>query len=219
MPVTGIADVSTRISEIKATVDSLSNKNSATNAAGFASTLKSVSGTGESFDTASGTDIVNQAKKYLGTPYVFGGEDLSEGGLDCSGLVQRVLKDLGMENPPRLTWGQSELGTPVNSLAEAQPGDLIFPKDLSHVVIYAGNGKIVHSPMPGMSVEYTDQWYKENEIGAIRRVAAPVATPSAANTNVSSLLSSLGLTGAAASGGTTDIIAAAQRAMFSAAIG
>src|SRR5699024_8053940 len=46
-----------------------------------------------------GDDIVAAARKYLGVPYVWGGESLTEGGFDCSGLVQKVFSEFGVDMP------------------------------------------------------------------------------------------------------------------------
>ena len=73
--------------------------------------------------SASGSAIVGEASKFLGVPYVWGGS--SPSGFDCSGLVQYVFSELGVELP-RGSVDQSEVGTPVASLAQAQPGDLLF---------------------------------------------------------------------------------------------
>ncbi len=78
---------------------------SATSATDFASALSGALGAtdGATGGTPTGADVVADAKKYLGVPYVFGGTSAS--GLDCSGLVQRVFKDLGID-VPRLVSGQ-----------------------------------------------------------------------------------------------------------------
>jgi cell wall-associated NlpC family hydrolase len=115
----------------------------------------------------SGTDIVEAAKKYLGVPYVFGGEDAS--GMDCSGLVQRVLADLGI-SAPRVVSQQQHIGTEVGSLAEAQPGDLLVTHNADHIVIYAGDGKIIHAPYPGKDVVLRDNYLTDADIQTIRRV-------------------------------------------------
>lgn len=115
----------------------------------------------------SGTDIVEAAKKYLGVPYVFGGEDAS--GMDCSGLVQRVLADLGV-SAPRVVSQQQHIGTEVGSLAEAQPGDLLVTHNADHIVIYAGDGKIIHAPYPGRDVTLRDNYLTDADIQTIRRV-------------------------------------------------
>ncbi|MEV7933142.1 C40 family peptidase [Curtobacterium sp. NPDC089185] len=132
---------------------------------------------------ATGSDVVAAAKKYLGVPYVFGGE--SRSGMDCSGLVQTVFKDLGV-TMPRVVPDQADMGVPVGSLAEAKPGDLIIPKGEQHIVIYVGDGKVLHAPRPGKDVRIVDNWYKDSDIATIRRIvpseaAAPAAVPAASS--------------------------------------
>lgn len=81
-----------------------------------------------------------------GTPYVWGGNSLSKG-IDCSGLVQQIYRQLGI-SVPRTTYEQAKNGRRV-SAAEARPGDLVFYRAGSqgpeHVGIYVGNGKVVHA--------------------------------------------------------------------------
>lgn len=78
-----------------------------------------------------------------GTPYVWGGNSLSQG-IDCSGLVQQLYKQMGV-SLPRTTYEQAKAGRVVN-VASVRPGDLVFyGADHHHVGIYIGNGKIVHA--------------------------------------------------------------------------
>jgi len=104
--------------------------------------------------TASPNDVAAMAKKYLGIPYVFGGTDPKRG-LDCSGLVQLVYKNLGI-TMPRLVRDQRNQGRAVNGINNAQPGDLIvFGNQPSnyHIGIYLGGGKMLHAPQPGEKVK------------------------------------------------------------------
>lgn len=96
--------------------------------------------------------IVNEAKKYLGVPYVWGGTTPS--GFDCSGFVQYVFKHALNINLPRVTTQQETCGTEV-SLNALQPGDLVFYGSRGatyHVAIYIGDGLIIHSPQPGQKI-------------------------------------------------------------------
>jgi cell wall-associated NlpC family hydrolase len=99
-----------------------------------------------------GQDLVDAARKYIGVPYVLGGESLSEGGLDCSGLVQRSFADLGITDIPRVAKDQGTIGTAVNSLADAKPGDLLIFNGGTHIGIYVGDGQMIDSPKPGKTV-------------------------------------------------------------------
>jgi soluble lytic murein transglycosylase-like protein len=130
--------------------------------------------------SSSGSAVVADARRYLGVPYRWGGTDPATG-LDCSGLTQRVFADLGVVLP-RTAAQQATTGTPVASLADARPGDLVFFDNSSaragidHVGIYVGNGQMIAAPTEGEVV-------KVQKVGtptAIRRVAA--ASTSSAGT-------------------------------------
>lgn len=107
----------------------------------------------------SGYDMVAFAKQYIGTPYVWGGNSLSNG-VDCSGLVQQVYKNFGI-NVTRTTFTQIGEGKAVK-MNQLQAGDMVFfDTDPSvggpdHVGIYMGDGKMIHAPRPGKSVEIAD---------------------------------------------------------------
>jgi cell wall-associated NlpC family hydrolase len=182
---------------------------STTASADFAEALSAAAGTGAAAPGAAvgtatanpggatGGDVVAAAKKYLGVPYVFGGEDGS--GMDCSGLVQRVYADLGIE-VPRLVSGQMKIGTEVGSLAEARPGDLIVTGGGEHILIYAGNNTVIHAPYEGRTVSLVDAYMKDGDIDTIRRVIPAGTAPA-----------SLRLSSPGASGG-ADLIASALAA-------
>jgi hypothetical protein len=72
---------------------------------------------------------------------------------------------------------QAKIGTPVASLADAQPGDLIVEKGNGHIQIYAGNGMIIEAPKPGENVVKRKEWLSAAQIGTIRRVAQPAQAP------------------------------------------
>ncbi|MFC5502356.1 C40 family peptidase [Lysinimonas soli] len=115
----------------------------------------------------SGSQVVTDARKYLGVPYVLDGESTS--GIDCSGLVQLSYKDLGI-TLPRTVHEQKLMGTAVPSLAQAQPGDLIVFKGGGHVAIYEGNGRVLHAPYPGRVVSDQKLWVGDSGIETIRRI-------------------------------------------------
>ncbi|UPQ86252.1 NlpC/P60 family protein [Ignavigranum ruoffiae] len=109
--------------------------------------------------TASG-DLLSNAAKYLGTPYVWGGK--SPSGFDCSGFVQYVYKETYGKDIGGWTGAQEYSGTRI-SVAEAQPGDLYFwgnPGSTYHVAIATGNGNYIHASQPGTPLEYNStQWF------------------------------------------------------------
>lgn len=143
-------------------------------AAGVAGSAPSALSSGQ----ATGPALVEAARAYLGVPYVWGGESLAEGGLDCSGLVQLALSDLGVTGVPRVARDQAQLGTPVASLAEALPGDLVVFGGGTHIGIYAGDGKMIDAPRPGKVVQLRDVYETPTAIRRIlpQQAAAPEAT-------------------------------------------
>jgi cell wall-associated NlpC family hydrolase len=100
------------------------------------------------------SQAVEVARRYLGIPYVFGGTNPAVG-LDCSGLVQLVFRQLGMALPR--TAQQQYNATQRVSRDQLQPGDLVFfartyadPNDwVTHVGIYIGNGQQINAPTEG----------------------------------------------------------------------
>lgn len=94
-------------------------------------------------------NIVENAMKYLGVPYVWGGESAS--GFDCSGLVQKVYSESGL-TVPRVAQDQYNAANKI-SKENLKPGDLIFKggseNNITHVMIYAGNGNVIHAPRTG----------------------------------------------------------------------
>ena len=124
---------------------------------------------------ATGNDVVAMAKKYIGVPYVWGGTNPATG-MDCSGFTQRVFKDLGIEIP-RVVSDQMRQGTPVASLAEAKPGDLLVSFGGDHISIYLGNGKAIDAPVPGKTIQIRDAWEQQSNLTSIRRIV-PAGTAS-----------------------------------------
>jgi cell wall-associated NlpC family hydrolase len=120
----------------------------------FAQALAAAAAPAATPGTATGAAVVEDAKKYLGVPYVWGGTD-PKTGLDCSGLVQRVYKDLGIDLP-RVAIDQGNAGTTVPDLASAKPGDLLVMHNGGHIGIYMGNNQYIHAPQPGESVTIAD---------------------------------------------------------------
>ncbi len=91
--------------------------------------------------------FVRVAQRYLGTPYVWGGE--SARGFDCSGFIMRVMRDLGYKALPHSAAEQFNYGQPI-SKGLLQAGDIVFfantyKPGISHVGIYLGGGRFIHA--------------------------------------------------------------------------
>lgn len=105
-------------------------------------------------NAAMGARIIAEAEKYIGVRYVYGGT--SPSGFDCSGLVQYTLKNVGI-SVNRSSRDQYKNGVAV-ARGDLQAGDLVFFSkggSITHVGIYAGNDKVIHSPSAGHTVCYT----------------------------------------------------------------
>jgi peptidoglycan DL-endopeptidase CwlO len=141
---------------------------------------------------ATGSDVVSDAEQYLGVPYVWGGTTPS--GFDCSGFTQYVYNQLGV-SIPRTADEQSTVGTPVASLADAQPGDLLFfpgsdgtATAPGHVGIYIGNGQMIDAPETGENV----QIQSAGDPTEIRRIIPSTASATGASTTASTTAASTG---------------------------
>jgi hypothetical protein len=160
--VDGVTAVQSRISEIQSR---FVFRTPATGDWARAAATAGLDGTGATSASSAGTTasesaVVNEAQKYIGVPYVWGGTDPKKG-LDCSGFTQLVYGNLGV-SLPRTASQQATAGTPVASVAEARPGDLVFfdysaqRAGVDHVGIYLGGGKMIAAPQEGESVKIQD---------------------------------------------------------------
>lgn len=98
--------------------------------------------------------VLVKAKSLLGKPYRYGGNHPTTG-FDCSGFVQYTHAAVGI-NLPRTSYQQYRATHPINK-NQLRPGDLVFfrinrKRSVSHVGIYLGNGKFIHSPSSGKHV-------------------------------------------------------------------
>lgn len=143
-----------------------------TNTVGGEKTITTdISGEGGGGGGKGNTSLVNFAKKFVGTPYVWGGT--SPSGFDCSGFTQYVMKEFGI-NLPRVSYQQGQGGKSVSS-GDLRAGDLVFWDNSSrnvgadHVGIYIGGGKYIHAPQPGSSVKISslggDYWARRYGTG------------------------------------------------------
>ncbi|MEV5989619.1 NlpC/P60 family protein [Streptomyces sp. NPDC052051] len=143
---------------------------SSDSSAGSGSTGSGSSGTGSSGSTSTtkAEKALSFARSQIGKPYVWGATGPDS--YDCSGLTQASWKAAGV-SLPRTTWDQVKVGTTV-SIANAQPGDLIFfYDDISHVGLYIGDGMMIHAPKPGAYVREESVYY--DGTSAIHSVVRP----------------------------------------------
>ncbi len=108
------------------------------------------------------SEILAAAYRYRGAPYVHGGTDSS--GFDCSGFVYRVFRDAVDVTLPRTARDQYAYCEPIGRAA-LQPGDLVFfdtTGGISHVGIYTGEDKFIHSPSEGSKTGVTENDLSEN---------------------------------------------------------
>lgn len=112
-----------------------------------------------------------EASRWYGTPHRMGGNDLN--GVDCSGLVRRIYKDLFGIQMPRTASGQAGLGVRVSG-DKLEPGDLVFfkpPGKKNHVGIYLGKGEFVHtSAKRGVMISKMDLNYWKKHYWTARRI-------------------------------------------------
>jgi soluble lytic murein transglycosylase-like protein len=171
-------DVADRIQQIRSQLG-LDRSARATDGTGFARALDSAQSSSLGLDGgtgATGDAVVAAARRYLGVPYVFGGNDPAKG-LDCSSLVQRAYGDLGI-TLPRIAADQAREGQPVASLAQARPGDLLaFNSPVDHIAIYIGDGKMIAAPQTGDVVKIQDVYKSPSAIRRILPDTAPSILP------------------------------------------
>ena len=132
-------------------------------------------------DTAS--DLVMQAMNFLGVPYRRGG-NTEESGFDCSGFTRLVFEtSVGLMLPRRADEQAHAAGLLSINRQELKPGDLVFfntmKRTFSHVGIYVGDDKFIHSPRTGSEVrieDMRDSYWSRRFTGA-RRADLSAATP------------------------------------------
>ena len=120
------------------------------------------------YATGSGSElgkaVADYACQFEGNPYVWGGTSLTNGA-DCSGFVMSVYKNFGV-NLPHSSAADRNVGTAVDGLANAQPGDIICYS--GHVAIYIGNGQIVHASTAKTGIIISNATYRS--ILSVRRI-------------------------------------------------
>ena len=114
--------------------------------------------------SALGQSVADFACQFVGNPYVWGGTSLTNGA-DCSGFVMSVYQNFGV-NLPHSSAADRNVGTAVNGIENAQPGDIICYS--GHVAIYIGNGQIVHASTAKTGIIISNANYRS--ILSIRRI-------------------------------------------------
>jgi cell wall-associated NlpC family hydrolase len=133
------------------------------------------------------SDLVVNAMGFLGVPYRRGGSTV-ESGFDCSGFVKAMYEQtVGLILPRKAN--QQAAATQKIDRADLQPGDLVFFNTMrhafSHVGIYIGEGKFIHSPKPGAEVRVDSMSlaYWNRRFDGARRVHSSAAQAAAAQAN------------------------------------
>ncbi|MBV5295260.1 MAG: C40 family peptidase [Curvibacter lanceolatus] len=133
------------------------------------------------------SELVVNAMGFLGVPYRRGGNN-AETGFDCSGFVRAMYEQtVGLVLPRRAD--QQAAATQTIDKQELQPGDLVFFNTMrhafSHVGIYVGDGKFIHSPRTGSQIRVEDMRdsYWQRRFDGARRVNVPSVSASTDNVN------------------------------------
>ncbi len=129
------------------------------------------------------SELVVSALGFLGVPYRRGGNN-ADTGFDCSGFVRAMYEQTAGLLLPRKAEQQAAATQKIDK-EDLKPGDLVFfntmRRAFSHVGIYVGNGKFIHSPKPGAEVRVEDMGvsYWAKRFDGARRVADTQATVAA----------------------------------------
>ncbi|MFW2177945.1 MULTISPECIES: C40 family peptidase [unclassified Moraxella] len=117
--------------------------------------------------------LIDKAKQFIGLPYRYGGTSPTSG-FDCSGFMQYVFKGANI-NLPRTSGSMAQVGQKV-SRDELKAGDMVFfatrGGSISHVGMYVGEGRFIHSPSTGKSIQINSltSGYYANTFVTARRV-------------------------------------------------
>ena len=129
-------------------------------------TTKPSTGASKPSNASTGQKIANKGCEYIGNPYVYGGNSLTNG-IDCSGFVNQIHAKFGISTPRNsesLRYGGKEV-----AISDMMPGDVVCYS--GHVAIYIGNGQIVHAsnsqPYPAGGIKTSNAYYRK--ILAVRR--------------------------------------------------
>jgi cell wall-associated NlpC family hydrolase len=125
-------------------------------------------GAGPALASRTGSAIANYSLNFIGTPYVWGGNDPNRG-VDCSGFVKQMFGQIAGVSLPRTAAEQVNVGKPITRLEDLRSGDRLYFWDakrgkVGHTGIYLGNGYFVHSSRThnGVNTDYlgSKKWLK-----------------------------------------------------------
>lgn len=141
-----------------------SSTSSGSTSSGSTSSGSTSSGSSGASYSGKGSSVVAYATQFVGNPYVWGGESLTNGA-DCSGFIKSVYKHFGV-SLPHSSSAMRSCGVGV-SYSQAKPGDIICYS--GHVAIYMGGGAIVHASnkKDGIKISYNAAY---RTIVAVRRI-------------------------------------------------
>lgn len=136
-----------------------------------------------------GQALYDEATKYLGLKYVWGGNSLTTGA-DCSGFTQQIYKKFGIDLP-HYSGFQAQMGSKVTSKKDLQAGDLVFfgkNGKVIHVGIYGGDGKFIEEPHSGASARVSNlSSRKDYMYGTHFNVSGSTTTTTSSGSNVKSV--------------------------------
>ena len=148
--------------EKAAAYESLNSKQSSSSESSDSSYTSAVEYTTET--SSIGAAVAAFAQQFVGNPYVYGGTSLTNGA-DCSGFVMSVYANFGV-SLPHSSGADRTVGSAVDGLENAQPGDIICYS--GHVAIYIGNGQIVHASTAATGIKVSNADYRT--VLAVRRI-------------------------------------------------
>lgn len=154
-------------------IDLIEDNNSQTNTEESEEIKEEIPKVESSISSDKAQKVIELAKEQIGKPYLWGSEGPDS--FDCSGLVYYVFKESIDMTLPRTSRDQYKIGEEV-SKSDLQVGDLLFSssrsdKVITHVGIYMGDGKMIHSPNSGKNVEISDissNYWENSYVGAKR---------------------------------------------------
>lgn len=140
--------------------------------------------------TTTAQEIILHALSQTGVKYKYGGIS-PDAGFDCSGFVRYVFQEAANLTLPHGARAMSQIGQNVSE-KELQPGDLVFFNTMksvySHVGIYVGNNRFIHSPSAGSSIsvaDMNDSYWSKRFTGARRVDAKELASANSTTINKS----------------------------------